>query len=144
MAGDQRQATWIGTFGSRRPVRPAARGRDLDEPAERPGLQSLTFRLAVTPDAAATFIASGCSTLPTFLWIAGPAGFTYLAGGSLVALGAALILGRASTLAGRFAVVIGLVTAVGYALAGDMPPFVAYLPTGLLGLAPLRSRGAVA
>jgi hypothetical protein len=78
-------------------------------------------------------------------WAGGLFGaFTYLVGGSLIALGAALILGRVSTVAGWFAVLIGLVIGVGYALAGDMPPFVAYLPTGLLGLALLRSRRAVA
>jgi hypothetical protein len=109
---------------------------------------SLTFRLAVTPGVATTFVASG-SLEPAYVlmdrWAGGLfAAFTYLAGGSLIALGAALILGRASTVAGWFAVFIGLVIGVGYALAGDMPPFVAYLPTGLLGLALLRSRRAVA
>lgn len=110
-------------------------------------IASLTFRLAVTPDAATAFVANG-SLDPAYLlmdrWARGLFGaFTLLAGGSLVALGAALLVGRVSAVAGWFAVVIGLLIAIGYALAGDMPPFVAYLPTGLLGLVLVRSRRAV-
>ena len=67
--------------------------------------------------------------------------FTYLAGGSLIALGVALIVGRAlAAPAAAFAILIGLVVALGYAILGDMPPFVAHLPTGVLGVAMLRSR----
>jgi hypothetical protein len=109
---------------------------------------SLTFRLAVTPDAATTFVGTG-SLDPAYVlldrWARGLFdAFTCLAGGSLVALGAALVVGHVSAVAGWFAIVIGLVIAIGYALAGDMPPFVAYLPTGLLGLVLVRSRRAVA
>jgi hypothetical protein len=106
---------------------------------------SLTFRLTVTPDAAATFAATG-SMDPAYVlmarWASGLFGaFTYLAGGSLIALGGALIVGRAlPALAGAFAILIGVAIALGYAILGDMPPFVAYLPTGLLGVAMLRSR----
>lgn len=108
-------------------------------------LASLTFRLAVTPDVATTFASTG-SMDPTYVlmarWASGLFGaFTYLAGGSLVALGIALIVGRTvSTVAGAFAILIGLAITLGYAIFGDMPPFVAYLPTGLLGIALLRSR----
>jgi hypothetical protein len=110
-------------------------------------LASLVFRLTVTPDAATAFVAAG-SLDPAFVitdrWAAGLFGaFTYLAGGSLVAIGVAAILGGAlSRVAGWFAVVIGIVMVGGYAIFGDMPPFVAYLPTGLLGIAllPRRSR----
>lgn len=108
-------------------------------------LASLVFRIAVTPDAAASFVAHG-SMEPAYVitnhWANGLfAAFTYLAGGSLVALGLAVIVGGTlSTAAGWFAVVIGALIAVGYAVLGDMPPFVAYLPTGLLGVVLLRTR----
>jgi hypothetical protein len=110
-------------------------------------LASLVFRLSVTPDAAAAFVAAG-PVNPMYVianhWAVGMFGaFTYVAGGSLVALGVAVILGRALPAAsGWFAIVIGMVIAGGYAIFGDMPPFVAYLPTGLLGivLLPRRSR----
>lgn len=36
---------------------------------------------------------------------------------------------------------VGLVITLGYAIAGDMPPFVAFIPTGFLGLALLRRPG---
>lgn len=112
-------------------------------------LASLTFRLAVTPDAAATFVSTG-SMDPTYVlmnhWAGGLFGaFTFVAGGSLVALGVALVAGRTvSALAGWFAILVGLVITVGYAVFGDMPPFVAYIPTGLLGIALLRQRSIVA
>jgi hypothetical protein len=112
-------------------------------------LASLVFRLTVTPQAASALVASG-SMDPTFvilnLWADGLFGaFTYIAGGCLVALGVAGLLGRAlSAFACWFAIVIGVVVAVGYAIAGDMPPFVAYLPTGLLGIAMLRHREPLA
>jgi hypothetical protein len=109
-------------------------------------LASLVFRLSVTPDAASAFVARG-SVDPTYVitnhWAAGMFGaFTCLAGGSLIALGVAVILGRALAAAsGWFAIVIGIVIAGGYAIFGDMPPFVAYLPTGLLGIVLLPRRG---
>lgn len=108
-------------------------------------LASLTFRLAVTPDSATMFVVTG-SMDPAYVlmdrWAQGLFGaFTYLAGGSLVALGVALIVGRAvSAVAGSFAILTGLAITVGYAIVGDMPPFVAYLPTGLVGLVLLRGR----
>ena len=45
-----------------------------------------------------------------------------------------------SAVAGSFAILIGLAIAIGYAIVGDMPPFVFYLPTGLVGLVLLRER----
>ncbi len=110
-------------------------------------LAALVFRLTVTPDAATAFVAAG-SLDPAFVitdhWAAGLFGaFTYLAGGALTAIGVAEILGGAlSRVAGWFAVVIGILMVGGYLILGDMPPFVAYLPTGLLGvvLLPRRSR----
>jgi hypothetical protein len=107
-------------------------------------IASLSFRLTVTPDAATAFVGNG-SLDPAYVlmdrWARGLFGaFTYLAGGSLVALGIALVIGRVSKVAGWFAMLVGLLIVIGYVLAGDMPPFVAYLPTGLLGLVLLRSR----
>ena len=110
-------------------------------------LASLVFRLSVTPAAAAAFVVAGQvepAYVTTTHWASGMFGaFTYLAGGSLVALGVAVIIGRALPAAsGWFAIVTGTVIAGGYAAFGDMPPFVAYVPTGLLGLVllPRRSR----
>lgn len=112
-------------------------------------LASLVFRLSVTPAAASALVTVG-SVDPTYVlvdrWAMGLFGtFTYLAGGSLVALGVAVLRGgTVRTVAGWFAIVIGVVIVGGYAIVGDMPPFVAYLPTGLLGilLLPGRSRPA--
>jgi FtsH-binding integral membrane protein len=69
-------------------------------------------------------------------WAGGPFGvFTYLAGASLVAVGAAVIDGGAlSAIAGWAAIATGVVIVVGYAVLSDMPPFVSYMPTGLLGI----------
>lgn len=103
-------------------------------------LASLVFRLAVTPAAATSFVAT--ATLdPSYValgrWSGGLfAAFTIVAGGSLVALGGAILLGGAVLAAvGWFALAIGLVVMGGFLATGDMPPFVAYLPTGLIGLA---------
>lgn len=110
-------------------------------------LASLVFRLTVMPDAASALVAHG-SPDPTYVMLERWAGglfacFTYLAGGSLVALGIAVIQGGAlSALSGWFAIAIGLVIAAGYAVAGDMPPFVSYLPTGLLGIVLLLQRSS--
>jgi cellulose synthase/poly-beta-1,6-N-acetylglucosamine synthase-like glycosyltransferase len=108
-------------------------------------LASLVFRLTVTPHVASSFVNSGSidSTYTIVnLWAVGLFGaFTYLAGGSLVTVGVAVILGRAvPAYTAWFAIVIGAGMVVGYAIAGDMPPFVAYLPTGLLGIALMRQR----
>jgi hypothetical protein len=110
-------------------------------------LASLVFRLTVTPEAASAFVAGG-SLDPTYVtidrWAGGLFGaFTYLAAGSLVAVGVAVIQGGALAVAGGwFAIVIGVVMALGYAVVGDMPPFVSYLPTGLLGIALLLQRSS--
>lgn len=102
-------------------------------------LASLVFRFAVTPHAASAFVAQG-SLDATYLtidrWAGGLFGvFTYLAGASLVAIGVAVIQGGVlSVIAGWAAMAIGVVIAAGYGILGDMPPFVSYLPTGLLGI----------
>lgn len=108
-------------------------------------LASLVFRLTVTPQVASAFVDGGSidSTYTLVnLWAVGLFGaFTYLAGGSLIAVGVAVILGRAvPAYAAWFAIVIGVVIVIGYAIAGDMPPFAGYLPTGLLGIALMRQR----
>ena len=108
-------------------------------------IASLVFRLEVTPEAASSFV-GGVAVDPAYVIIERWSGglfstFTYLAGGSLVALGVAIILGGAiSAFAGWFAVVIGAVIIVAYAVVGDMPPVVSYLPTGLLGIVLLLQR----
>lgn len=110
-------------------------------------LLSLVFRLAVTPDAASAFVAQG-SLDPAYRtldrWVGGLFGaFTYLAAASLVVLGVAVIQGGAlGALAGWAAVAIGVIIAGGYAVSGDMPPFVSYVPTGLLGIILLLQPGA--
>jgi hypothetical protein len=109
-------------------------------------ISSLAFRLAVTPAAAASFVASG-SMDPTYVlinrWANGMFGaFTYLSGASVTAFGVAVVRGRTlHPAAGWFAIVVGLLITLGYAIAGDMPPFVAFFPTGLLGLVLLRRPG---
>jgi hypothetical protein len=109
-------------------------------------LASLVFRLTVTPDTATAFVATGsldAAYVITDRWQVGLFGaFTYLAGGSLIAMGVAVTLGgEMSRVGGWFAIVIGSAIVGGYAVFGDMPPFVAYLPTGLLGIGLLPRRG---
>ncbi len=102
-------------------------------------LAALAFRLAVTPRVAADLLAGG-SVDPAYgvlnAWAGGLfAAFTLLAGTSLGAIGAALLVGGSLPgFAGWFAIVIGAVVVAGYLRFGDMPPFVSYLPTGLLGI----------
>jgi hypothetical protein len=109
-------------------------------------ISSLAFRLAVTPPAAASFADSGVMD-PTYVlvsrWGNGMfSAFTYLSGASVTALGVALVRGRTlRTAVGWFAIVVGLVITLGYAVAGDMPPFLSFVPTGLLGLFLLRRPG---
>jgi len=105
-------------------------------------LASIVFRLVVTPAAAAAFVATG--RLETGYevgsrWSGGLFTlFTMTAGSALVVLGIAVIVGGAlPPLLGWFSIVIGAVIVAGYLIAGDMPPFVAYLPTGALGIAML-------
>lgn len=108
-------------------------------------LASLVFRLVVTPDAATTFAAQG-AVEPAYAIVARWSGglftlFTYVAGGSLIALGIAIVTGATlPALAGWFAIIVGAIIVVGYTVAGDMPPAVAYLPTGLLGIVVLLQR----
>jgi hypothetical protein len=102
-------------------------------------LASLVFRLAVTLAAASAFAGQG-SLDPAYViadrWAGGLfSAFIYLAAASLLAFGVAVLQGALlPALAGWAAIVVGAVIAGGYALFGDMPPFVAYLPTGLLGV----------
>ena len=110
-------------------------------------LASLVFRLVVTPDAATTFVAQG-SVEPAYAMVARWSGglftlFTYVAGGSLVALGVAVVVGGTlSVLAGWFAIIVGAIIVAGYAIAGDMPPVISYLPTGLIGITLLLARSS--
>jgi hypothetical protein len=108
-------------------------------------LASITFRLFVTPAAAAAFARSGTfeeAYAVTSRWSGGLfAAFTLTAGSSLVVLGVAVVAGGAVTaLAGWLSIAIGAVIVGGYLVARDMPPFVAYLPTGVLGIAILLAR----
>jgi len=110
-------------------------------------LSFLAFRLAVTPAAAASLVASG-SMDPTYVlasrWADGMFGvYTYLTGVSVTATGIALVRGRTLGAAvGWVAIVAGLAITLVYAMAGDMPPFVSFVPTGLLGLLLLGRPGA--
>ncbi len=107
-------------------------------------LLSLVFRLSVTPVAATTFVSTGVVD-PTYdmlrRWSSGMfATFTILAGISIVALGLAVLLGGAlPVLLGWTMVILGAVIVGGFVVAGDMPPFVAYLPTAALGVSLLVS-----
>lgn len=107
-------------------------------------LLSLVFRLSVTPAVATKFVSTGMVD-PTYdmlgRWSGGLfATFTILAGISIVALGLAILLGGAlPVLLGWTIVIIGAVIVGGFLLAGDMPPFVAYLPTAALGVSLLFS-----
>lgn len=108
-------------------------------------LASITFRLVVTPAAADAFARSGTSE-PGYAvasrWSGGLfAAFTVTAGSSLVVLGVAVVAGSAMTaLVGWFSIGIGAVIVGGYLIARDMPPLIAYLPTGALGIAILLAR----
>ncbi len=103
-------------------------------------VMSLAVRLAVAPKTASAFVSThavdpsyaGLSSLAGGLFVV----FTFVAGASLVALGLSIVAGGSlPVIAGWFAAVMGGMMVVGYLAAGDMPPFVAYLPTGLLGIA---------
>jgi hypothetical protein len=108
-------------------------------------LASIVFRLVVTPAAAGTFVQTGvleAGYQASSRWSGGLfVAFTFIAGSSLVALGISIVAGGALTaVAGWFSIVLGAVMVGGYLAAGDMPPFVAYLPTGALGVAMLLAR----
>ena len=100
---------------------------------------SLVIRLAVAPKTASSFASAGAMD-PSYSGLSSLAGglfvvFTLVTGASLVALGLAIVAGGAlPVFAGWFAAALGGVIVVGYLAAGDMPPFVAYLPTGLVGI----------
>jgi len=110
-------------------------------------LASLVFRLTVTPAAASAFAAHG-SVDPAYVvvdrWAGGLFGaFIYLAAASLLAIGVAVLQGATlSAVAGWSAIAFGAVIGGGYLVFGDMPPFVAYLPTGVLGVVLLLSRSS--
>ena len=107
-------------------------------------LIAMVFRLSVTPVAAKTFVSTGVVD-PTYdmlrHWSSGMfATFTILAGVSIVALGLAVLLGAAlPVLLGWTMVILGAVIVGGFVVAGDIPPFVAYLPTAALGVSLLVS-----
>jgi len=109
-------------------------------------LISLVVRLSVTPIKASGFVATGVID-PVYAPLDRLGGglfaaFTLIAGVSVVAVGGAILLGGSlPALAGWFAVVIGLVVVGGYLALGDMPPFVLYLPTTVVGIALLLSPG---
>lgn len=105
-------------------------------------LASLAFRLVVTPIAAAEFARSGAAEAGYTVvsrWSDGLfAIFTVVTGSSLAILGIAIVAGGVlPALVGWLSILLGVVIAGGYIAAGDMPPFVAYLPTGVLGIAML-------
>jgi len=94
------------------------------------------FRLTVTPAAAAVIdgpVDPAYSLMGR--WASGLfATFTILAGAALILFGTAWLTAGTSTIAGLAGVVLGAVIVVGFVVSGDMPPFVAFLPTGLFGL----------
>jgi len=99
---------------------------------------SLIGRLAVTTHVASAFVGgSGDAILvPAERWMGGLFGaFLLLAGLGLGALGVGFIVAPALPTLGWVCVAFGVIITGGYLVFGDVPPFVVYLPTGLLGLA---------
>jgi hypothetical protein len=98
---------------------------------------SLVGRLVVTPDLAVAFVAGlGDPTpVPSERWMGSLFGsFILLAGSGLIGLGAAFIAAAVLSIAGWACAAFGVILTGGYLLFGDVPPFVVYLPTGLIGL----------
>jgi hypothetical protein len=103
-------------------------------------LTSLCVRLAVTPAKASAYVATRTidSSYAPLDRLAGGlfTGFTYLAGAALLGVGTAILAGGVvAAPVAWFALVIGAVVIIGYLAFGDMPPFVSYLPTTLIGVA---------
>jgi hypothetical protein len=99
---------------------------------------SLIGRLVVTPDLASAFVAgTGEATpVPTERLMGGLFGaFILLAGLGLVALGVGFIAAPVLPTLGWVCVAFGVIITGGYLVFGDVPPFMVYLATGLLGLA---------
>ena len=108
-------------------------------------LTSHVIRLVIAPQAAWAAVTSGAvdPSYAGLLRLGGGlfAAFTLIAGTSLIAIGLAIIVGGAvPVFAGWFAAAVGGIIVVGFLAAGDMPPFVAYLPTGLIGIVLLLMR----
>jgi hypothetical protein len=99
---------------------------------------SLIGRLAVTTHVASAFVAgTGEATpVPAERLMGGLFGaFILLAGLGLVALGVGFIVAPVLPTLGWVSIAFGVVITGGYLVFGDLPPFVVYLATGLLGLA---------
>ncbi len=102
-------------------------------------LTSHVIRLVITPQAASAVVTAGAVD-PTYAGLLRLGGglfatFTLTAGASLIAIGLAIIVGgELPVFAGWFAAAVGGIIVVGFLAAGDMPPFVAYLPTALIGI----------
>jgi hypothetical protein len=99
---------------------------------------ALVGRLAVTSVVASAFVAgTGEATpVPSERWMSELfAAFLLLAGLGLVALGLGFIVAPVLPILGWVCVAFGVIIAGGYLAFGDVPPFVVYLPTGLIGLA---------
>ena len=98
---------------------------------------SLVGRLAVTTHVASAFVAgSGEATpVPVERLMGGLFGaFIVLAGLGLGALGVGFIVAPVLPILGWVCVAFGLIITGGYLVLGDVPPFVVYLATGLVGL----------
>ena len=108
--------------------------------AEIPYLQFKFFRMSVTRGEA---LARAAGAAPALGYSVGSqwagalfAAFTLLAGVALVVVGAAIVMGGAlASWVGMQSIAFGAVVVFGYLRFGDMPPFVSYLPTGVIGLA---------
>ena len=101
---------------------------------------SLSFRMSVTRGEALAR-AAGAAPAPGYSvgsqWAGALfAAFTLLAGVALVVVGAAIVMGGAlASWVGMQSIAFGAVVVFGYLRFGDMPPFVSYLPTGVIGIA---------
>jgi hypothetical protein len=101
---------------------------------------SLAVRLAVQPDVAASFVEGGTID-PAYRPLARVSGglfiaFESIAGASLIALGAAILVGGSmAAVLGWFAIAIGALLVVTCATAGGTLPAFVYLPTFAMGVA---------
>jgi hypothetical protein len=105
---------------------------------------SLVYRLAVEPwtaraasDGDTAGPSSAAAPDPLELWSGGLfVAFTLVGGMAMAALGIGIVAtGIAAPLVGWVSVAIGLIAVAGLLITGDMPPFVLYLPSLVLGLA---------
>lgn len=106
-------------------------------------LGMLASRLVLTPAAARGFVEGRPDPgyPATARWAAGLfACFTVLVAIALVAIGLVLLGAGGPVIPAWVAIVLGAVVGGGFLFLGDMPPFVAFLPTGLLGIVLLLTR----